>query len=251
MTNYFNVNYEFDKTNIHETIQHAIEKGIPGYVCAVDGNSLICANKNDAHLTALNGAMVNLSDSSWVPVFLNFIYKTKYVNYKGADFFIEYVNLKKYRQFFLGSTPATLEGLKIRLSQIDPSISQMRFETLPFKNVNEFDYQVIARMINDDHPDIVWVSLGAPKQEQFMFRLKPYLNRGVMFGFGAAFDQYSGDPKLKRAPRWLINLKLEWLYRIFQEPKRMTDRYWNVFISFPKIMMNEIKVSKQKKQTLK
>ncbi len=55
-------------------------------------------------------------------------------------------------------------------------------------------------MINDDEPDIIWVSLGAPKQEKFMNLLLPYLNKGVMFGFGAIFNVYAEMPNLKRAP---------------------------------------------------
>ena len=244
MNNYFNVNFEFNKEKMHEIIQDSIEKGIPSYVCSVDGNSLISANNNPSHLEALNNATANLCDSTWIPMFVNFIYKTKYKNYTGADLFIEYVKLKQYRQFFLGSTDDILEGLKNNLSQIDPSISQMRFETLPFRKVDEFDYSEIAKIINEDNPDIIWVSLGAPKQEQFMFRLKSYLNRGVMFGFGAIFNFNSGYSKQKRAPQWVIRLKMEWLFRTFQEPKRLAKRYWNVFISFPKLMINEIKISK-------
>ena len=249
MDNYFKINFEFDKEIIHKIIQSSIDTGISGYVCSVDSNNLISANSNPSHLEALNGATVNLCDSAWIPLFVNLIYKTKYENYTGADLFLEYVNLKKYRQFFLGSTPDVLEGLRNRLCQIDPSIAQMRFETLPFRKVDDFDYPAIAKMINEDNSDIIWVSLGAPKQEQFMFLLKPFLNRGVMFGFGAIFNFNAGITKQKRAPRWMIRIKMEWLFRIFQEPKRMARRYWNVFISFPKIMIEEIKISKQKKQS--
>ena len=86
----------------------------------------------------------------------------------------------------------------------------MRFETLPFRKVDEFDYQGIAQMINEDGPDIIWVSLGAPKQEMFMNRLQPYLHRGVMFGFGAIFNFNAGVGNVKRAPDWMLKLKLEW-----------------------------------------
>ena len=244
MANYFNVNLEFEKEKVNEIIQEHIEKGIPGYVCSVDGNNLISANNNTEHLQALNNATVNLCDSAWTPVLVNLIYKTKFTNYTGADLFLEYVNLKRYRQFFLGSTPIILEGLKKELSKIDKSILDMRFETLPFRKVEEFDYPKIAQMINEDNSDIIWVSLGAPKQEQFMFRLKPFLNRGVMFGFGAIFNFNSGYADQKRAPEWMIKLKLEWLFRTFQEPKRMGKRYWNVFCSFPTLVINEIKKKK-------
>lgn len=250
MDNYFKVNFEFNQEVIRETIQNAIENGITGYVCSVDGNSLITANKNPAHLDALNGAIVNLCDSAWIPLFVNLIYKTHYINATGADFFLKTIKLKRYRQFFLGSTPEILDGLRTRMSEIDPAIVEMRFETLPFKNVDEFDYPAIAKMIQEDNPDIIWISLGAPKQEQFMSRLKPFLKRGVMFGFGAIFNFNSGYASQKRAPHWVIRLKLEWLFRTIQEPGRMGKRYWNVFISFPKLFLAEWKVSKNKSVTV-
>ncbi|GHT63914.1 glycosyl transferase [Bacteroidia bacterium] len=241
MENYFNVNLEFNKDKIDEAIQRAIEKGMPAYVCSVDGNSLVSANKNPTHLEALNGALINLCDSAWTPVFVNLIHGTKYKNYTGADLFLEYIKQKRYRQFFLGSTEEILSGLKTELSKIDSAIAEMQFRTLPFKKVDEFDYPQIAQMINEDNPDIVWVSLGAPKQEQFMARLKPFLNRGVLFGFGAIFNFNSGYSNQRRAPLWMIRLKMEWLFRTFQEPPRMGKRYWNVIISFPGLIVQEIK----------
>jgi len=244
MINYFNVNFEFNKDKVNETIQECIERGIPGYVCSIDGNNLIFANKNPLHLQAVNGAIVNLCDSAWTPFLINIIYRTHYKNYTGADLFLEYVKLRRYRQFFLGSTPEILDGLRSELSKIDSTIFEMKFETLPFRKVEEFDYQGIAKMINEDKPDIIWVSLGAPKQEQFMFRLKPFLNRGIMFGFGAIFNFNSGNNDQKRAPKWMIKFRMEWLFRTLQEPKRMGKRYWKIFLSYPRLMQEEIKKKK-------
>jgi N-acetylglucosaminyldiphosphoundecaprenol N-acetyl-beta-D-mannosaminyltransferase len=244
MQNYFNVLFEFDRQKVNNVIRQSISDNVSGYVCSIDGNSLVSANNNVDHLEALNGATVNLCDSAWTPFFINCIYGTRYKNYTGADLFLEYINEKKYRQFFLGSTPKILTGLKGKMSKIDPSIQNMRFETLPFRKVEEFDYPQIADMINEDNPDIIWVSLGAPKQEQFMSKLKPYLNRGVMFGFGAIFNFNSGIPDQKRAPKWMIKLNMEWVFRIFQEPSRMAKRYWNVFISYPNLIKEEIRRKK-------
>ena len=239
MDKYFNINLEFDREKINNIIQGVIKNHIAGYVCSVDGNNLISANENPIHRETLNGAIVNLCDSAWIPLFVNFIHKTHYKNYTGADLFLEYIKAKQYRQFFLGSTPKILEGLKKELIKIDPAIAGMRFETLPFGEVEDFDYPQIAQMINDDHPDIIWVSLGAPKQEQFMYRLKPFLKEGVMFGFGAIFNFNSGIDEYRRAPRWLIRLRLEWLFRTVQEPQRMIRRYGHIAASWPKLIWEE------------
>ncbi|MDR0835951.1 MAG: WecB/TagA/CpsF family glycosyltransferase, partial [Tannerella sp.] len=185
--------------------------------------------------------LVNLSDSSWIPFWVNVIYHTDYENYTGSEIFHHLIQTGHYRHFFLGSKTEILEGLKKTLIEINPSLGEMQFETLPVRNVEDFDYQNIAKMINADNPDFIWVSLGAPKQEQFMNRLKPFLHRGVMFGVGAVFRFYSGNSAYKRAPRWIIRIKMEWLYRTFQEPRRMIKRYWHVFVSMPKLIIHEKK----------
>ena len=120
----------------------------------------------------------------------------------------------------------------------------MQFETLPFRSVDEFDYEDIARKINADNPDIIWVSLGAPKQEMFMNRLEPYLNRGIMFGFGAIFNFNSGVSAVKRAPGWMLKLRLEWLYRAFNEPKKNIPRYWNFIKILPRLIREEKRLVK-------
>ena len=81
---------------------------------------------------------------------------------------------------------------------------------LPFCNVEDFDYPN-SRMIDEMVPDIIWVALGALKQEIFMSRLKPYLKKGVMIAVGAAFKFYSGTD-VKRSPigwlRCILNLPI-------------------------------------------
>jgi N-acetylglucosaminyldiphosphoundecaprenol N-acetyl-beta-D-mannosaminyltransferase len=238
---YFNLKLEFDKEKINRTINDAIVGGASGYVCSIDGNNMVTANENPVHRDVINGALVNLCDSAWIPFFINRIYKKNFKNYTGADLFTEYIRMQRYRQYFLGSTPEVLRGLRNELCKIDPKIADMRFETLPFRKVEDFDYQAIAKEINADAPDIVWVSLGAPKQEQFMQRLQPYLKRGVMFGFGAIFNFNSGLEGNRRAPRWMQKLKMEWFFRTCQDPFRLASRYTHILFALPRILWREIK----------
>ena len=242
---YFNVRIEFDKEKLDQTIFEAIEKGEPGYSCSVESNNLTVANQNPEFLKVLNGALVNNCDGSVLAKILSWIHHEPIDRYIGADIFIKYIKMKKFRQFFLGNTPEVLEGLRKNLSKIDPRIENMRFETLPFRAVDEFDYQGIADMINEDNPDIVWVSLGAPKQEMFMARLKPYLKRGVMFGYGAIFNFNAGVGDVKRAPRWMLALRLEWLHRALEQPKKNIPRYWGFVQILPKLIKEERKKVKR------
>jgi N-acetylglucosaminyldiphosphoundecaprenol N-acetyl-beta-D-mannosaminyltransferase len=239
MNKYFNVYLEFDKVIVDQTIEYNIKKGNKGYVCAIESNNLAIANKSKEFNNTINSALVNICDGSNIAWLLGKMHKKTFSSYIGDDIFKKYVSKCKYRQYFLGNTLEVLVGLKMNLYQIDSRISDMCFYPLPFCNVEDFDYEAIAEKINADNPDIIWVSLGAPKQELFMNHLLPFLNRGVMFGIGAAFNFNSNVGHIKRAPRWMLNLRLEWLYRAIIEPRKNIPRYWNFIKLLPKLIKIE------------
>ena len=145
---YFNVKIEFDREKLDRTIFKASEDGTVGYSCSVESNNLTVANKNPEFMKVLNGALVNNCDGSVLAKILGWIHHEPLDSYIGADIFIKYIKMKKFKQFFLGNTSEVLAGLRENLSKIDPKIADMRFETLPFRKVDEFDYQGIADMIN-------------------------------------------------------------------------------------------------------
>lgn len=236
---YFNVPLTFGHENLERELIAAIKSGTPGYCCFIEANNLTIANRNPQFLQVVRGAVCNSCDGSVVARLLGHIHHEPFESYVGADVFRSFVGMRRFRQFFLGNTPEVLAGLRQSLVPVDPAIAGMKFETLPFRKVEDFDYPAIAAMINADNPDIVWVSLGAPKQEEFMARLKPYLNRGVMMGVGAAFDFHSSTGKIKRAPRWMRRLRLEWLHRAFEEPKKNVPRYWGFIRILPRLIRQE------------
>ncbi|MGF1555111.1 WecB/TagA/CpsF family glycosyltransferase [Paucihalobacter sp.] len=238
---YFNVKLEFDCDKVDQIIHDAIINNGKGYVCSIDGNVLSVANTNPEFNTIVNNSLVNICDGNSIAMLATLIHKRKFKTYIGADLFLKYIKMAKYRSFFLGNTSEVLQGLKSNLSKYDSNIGNMRFETLPFKSVEDFNYSEIAKMINEDNPDIIWVSLGAPKQENFMSKLQPYLNRGVMFGFGAIFNFNSGVNN-ERAPKVFLKLKLEWVYRLFKEPKKQFQKFKMYTKVLPSLIYNEINI---------
>ena len=100
-------------------------------------------------------------------------------------------------------------------------------------------------MVYGDGGDIIWVALGAPKQEIFMSKLKPFLKRGVMIAVGAAFKFYSGLEE-KRAPEWMVKHHLEFVYRIFSEPKKQLKRCSWIIITLPGLLLGEWKRKRKK-----
>ena len=92
----------------------------------------------------------------------------------------------------------------------------------PFRPVTEEEDRQIIEKINAAEADFVWVGLGAPKQENWMYAHQGKIH-GLMVGVGASIDYEAGH--ILRAPMWMQKHNLEWLYRLVQDPKRLFKRY--------------------------
>lgn len=234
-----------DKTAVWKAIDEHLQQHQPGYICVADGVILNIANRNANYLSVVNGSMFSICDSSYVPLYIRWIYGKRYEQYCGSQIFIDLIRMKKYRMFFMGTSQQTLSALKFNLGKIDQQIADMMFYELPFRAVEDFDYKAIAEEVNADGADVIWIALGAPKQEIFMSKLKPYLNRGVMIAVGAAFKFYSGLDE-KRAPQWMVKHHLEFVYRIFSDPQKQLRRCAWIVITLPKLLFGEWKRKKNK-----
>lgn len=250
METYFNIRYEFNRQRVHELIDEQLAKTEPGYICVADGVILNIANRNPQYLDVVNGSMFSICDSSYVPIYLKWIYGIKREQYCGSQIFMDIIKMKKYRMFFMGTSTQTLTTLKTNLTKWDSRIADMMFYELPFRAVEDFDYKAIAEEVNADGADVIWIALGAPKQEIFMSKLKPYLNRGVMIAVGAAFKFYSGLDE-KRAPQWMVKHHLEFVYRIFSDPQKQLRRCAWIVITLPKLLFGEWKRKKNKTRSYK
>ena len=238
MEKYFNIRYEFDKAVVQERIAEQVEAAVPGYICVADANILQQVHNDLSYREVVDGAMFSICDSSWVPIFVKRLYGVKHEHYCGSMIFKDIIEMRRYRQFFMGTSTEVLTALKKNLVEMDGAIENMTFYELPFCKVEEFDYPAIAEMVNRDNPDIIWVALGAPKQEIFMSKLNPYLKRGVQIAVGAAFKFYSGLEE-KRAPAWMRRMHLEFVYRIWAEPKKQWARCKQIICTLPGIIKEE------------
>lgn len=223
---YFGVEIEFDRSAIFQTIDQILAEKKRGYICSVNANIISHSYLDPSFRKIVNGASVNFCDGSLIALALQFIYLKKFKPTVGLDLFLDIIKEKKYTSFFLGSTEPILDGLKASLNQFDPHVESMVFMPLPFyDSIEKFDYPRIAAAINHAQPDIIWVSLGAPKQEKFIDKLLPMIDKGILFAAGAAFPIFSGDQKFKRAPLFFRKIKLEGIFRVFfHEPKRLFPR---------------------------
>lgn len=128
----------------------------------------------------------------------------------------------RYRHFFYGGATGVADELAENLRE-RYNISVAGTYTPPFRPLtDEEEKEVIAR-VQAATPDILWIGLSTPKQERWMYDHRDKVLVPVMLGVGAAFDFNSG--KLERAPAWMGNTGLEWLFRLLVEPKRLWKRY--------------------------
>lgn len=238
MTKYFNINYEFNYKRIHDSISECIRQNKTDYICVADGVILNIANRKPEYLKVVNGGMFSICDSGYVPLYIRWIYGKRYEQYCGSQIFMDIIHSRKYRMIFMGTSQNTLNGLKENLKKENPDVENMKFVELPYKAVEDFDYEGIAKDIEADGADIIWIALGAPKQEIFMSLLKSHLKRGVMIAVGAAFKFYSGTDT-KRAPQWMIRCHLEFVHRIFKEPKKQLRRCSMILLTLPKLLVEE------------
>jgi N-acetylglucosaminyldiphosphoundecaprenol N-acetyl-beta-D-mannosaminyltransferase len=127
-----------------------------------------------------------------------------------------------YRHFFYGGAPSVPELLAAVLRQ-RYNITVAGAYSPPFRPLSAGENEEVARQIRAAAPDILWVGLGTPRQEHWIYDHRAQLGVPLMVGVGAAFDIISG--RVKQAPFWMREHGFEWLFRLLQEPRRLWRRY--------------------------
>lgn len=127
------------------------------------------------------------------------------------------------RHFFYGGKEGVAKELASKMSEKFPGLVVAGTACPPFLPPSlDVDEQAVS-MINAAKPDIVWVGISSPKQEYWMSAHLEHLDAPVLIGVGAAFDFHSG--KVQRAPKWMQRNGVEWVHRLFSEPRRLWRRY--------------------------
>jgi len=127
-----------------------------------------------------------------------------------------------YTSYFYGDEESVLQRLEAQLISEFPNFKVVGHRSPPFRQLTPEEEAADIAAINQAAPDVLWVGLGMPKQEQWIFKHRAQLKVTVAMGSGAAFKFVSGDAS--RGPAWLRNLGFEWLYRLVGEPKRIWRR---------------------------
>jgi N-acetylglucosaminyldiphosphoundecaprenol N-acetyl-beta-D-mannosaminyltransferase len=124
--------------------------------------------------------------------------------------------------YFYGSTEEMLKTITQKVRVEFPALKIAGHYSPPFRALSQKEDEMITEKIREAQPDLVFVSLGCPKQERWMADHKNKFN-ACLLGLGQAFKVYAGVEK--RLPKWMRNLSLEWVYRLYLEPRRLWKRY--------------------------
>jgi N-acetylglucosaminyldiphosphoundecaprenol N-acetyl-beta-D-mannosaminyltransferase len=195
------------------------------YVCICNVHSLVTARQNKVFRNALINADMATPDGMPITWMLRQMGYPNQQRINGPDLMWNYCEIAERMSqsiFLYGSTQKTLDNLVRRLRISFPKLLIAGTYSPPFgKLSNEEDAEIID-IINNASAHVVFVSLGCPKQELWMQDHRGKIN-AVMVGVGAAFDYHAGT--IKRAPLWMQHHGLEWLHRLYSEPRRLWKRY--------------------------
>ena len=196
-----------------------------GYVCAVDVNGVLQARRDPRVARAFAEAAMVAPDGTPV-VWVGRIEGRKDMRHvTGPDLMAEIFSRPGFdgcSHFFYGGKPGVAEELAATWKRRFPGTRIAGTYTPPFRDLTEAEEADLVRRLRHTKPDIIWVGIGAPRQDLFMHRMLPHLDRGLMFGVGAAFDFHTG--RIRGCPPWIKRMGFHWLHRLVQDPRRLWRR---------------------------
>lgn len=226
-----------DKMSFDETLEKAkgfLDQTGAKMIFTPNPEIIIAASKDEYFKKILNSADICTPDGIGVVYASKIIknpVKERVPGFELSNKIMEYASKVQKSVFFFGSKPGVAEKAKAAAEKMYPGLLVSGTHDGYFKPEDEED---IIRQINESGAEILFVCLGAPKQEKWIYENRDSLNVKLCLGVGGTLDVLSGDAK--RAPKLFLKLNLEWLYRIASNPSR-----WGRFFAIPKFVFMVLK----------
>lgn len=198
-------------------------------ISATGAHGLITAKKNKQFREILSDFYINLPDGMpavWVGKLKG---AREMERCYGPDFFRETIVAtkdKNIKHYFCGGKEGVAEELKKICKKKFDNKNIVATYSPPFREMSDEELKELAKDINSQKTDVVWIGLSTPKQEIFAYRLSKFTNVHFICTVGAAFDFHTG--KVKEAPKWIQKIGMEWFFRLLVEPKRLWKRYFEI-----------------------
>jgi len=224
------MNIEIDNLTMEETLERIdtlIQQNKNTYAVTPNVDHIVQLEHDDELYEIYKNADLILTDGKpllWIAKWYGTPIKEKI---SGSDLFpllCKMAAQKGYTMFFLGAAEGIAAKAAKNLMKRYAGLNIVGTYSPPFGfEKDNAEIQKMINMIKKAHPHILIVGLGCPKQEKFIFRYREQLGVPISLGLGASLDFEAGN--IKRAPKWMADHGLEWLFRITQDPKRMAKRY--------------------------
>ena len=225
-----------------EALDAMVDSRERGYVCAVSVHSLTSALDDPEMRAVFRGATLVLPDGMPVVWAANLLGAGLEGRVYGPQLMLRYSERCAERGhrvwLYGGRDQGSLAQLALNLRRRLPGINIVGGYSPPFRAMTDEEEDALVDQINDARPDVLWVGIGAPKQERWMARMRDRLEVPVMCAVGAAFDFHAGLKK--QAPVWMQHSGLEWLFRLGSEPRRLGKRYLVNNPAFISLALQEI-----------
>jgi len=196
-------------------------------ICLTNTYTVVLMQNDHEFLNTTNSSELVLADGLplvWASKLLNIPIPERIAGFELFKLFSKKADKCKYRYFLLGSNERTIGKMISIIKEHWPNIVITGCYCPPMRsNFSQEETEEMLNKVNDASPDILWVSLSAPKQELWINKNKNRINTPLAIGIGAAFEYIAGE--IKRAPKWAQKMGLEWFFRFCQEPKRLWKRY--------------------------
>ena len=218
------------QTNISEIdisqVSEILNTSTKNRVAICNANTLVRSVRNVGVRSSINNFTIKAPDGFPVAKALSFLTKKKFLRVDGYKVFLQTIEngvSRGTKHYFFGNNDEITKLMIDQLIQKFPDIKITGYLCPEFMSADEL-VKKYKEEIESINTDIIWVSLGFPKQEIFIDTLCNEIDTSANFvGIGAVFEWVAGTKK--KAPEWIANLGFEWLLRLFQDPKRLYKRY--------------------------
>ncbi|MHC1715991.1 MAG: WecB/TagA/CpsF family glycosyltransferase [Acidaminococcaceae bacterium] len=202
-----------------EKILERVSQSKKTFVVTANAEIIMMGQSDDEYMEILNNAALVLPDGAgtvWAGRKLGYEVPERVAGY---DLFLNLMTeaaQKKLKVFFFGSAPGVAEEAKQKCEILYPGVLIVGCRDGYFKDE---DNLAIVEEINNSGADLLFVALGAPKQEKWLAKFQDILKPSLLMGIGGSFDVVAG--KMERAPKWMQDASLEWLFRLYKQPSRL------------------------------
>ncbi len=209
-----------------DTFARWIDRGERHLVCVSDMNSLLHARADEQLTQVFNTSGLTVPDGMplvWAGKRAGFDRMGRVAGPDLLERVMAEAADRGWTQYFYGGAEGVAEELRDTFQDRHPALKVVGVHCPPYRPLAEAEDAAVVAELNSSKADIIWIGLGAPKQERWMAEHRDRLDAAILIGVGAAFDFHTG--RLDRAPLWMQRAGLEWSYRLYKEPKRLWRRY--------------------------